>query len=580
MGDAAPERETFTIKEATIENLRHLKVIVIGAGFSGILAAIRIPEKLRNVELVVYEKNEKVGGVWWMNKYPGVACDIPSHSYQYSFAPNPNWSDVYAPGAEIQQYLEGVADKFGASRFIKTKHEVKKCVWDEEEKKWNVTVEDLATGDTIEDSANFLVTAKGLLSDISWPEIPGFNTFKGMVMHSGAWDESHDFSNQKVGIIGNGSSAIQIVPRLQKLEGVSLTCFGRSPTWISPLFGDMALTKAGMDPGETKFSKELRQKWSSHPDEYQAFRKLIESEGNAVHEATLRGTPMQQAGEEHFRQTMQARLALRPDLFTQIVPKFMPGCRRLTPGPGYLEALCQPNVEFVGSSRIIEVTPTGVTLADGREIALDALVCATGFRTSSPPPFPVVGRGSLSLAQRWQRRPETYLSVAVDGFPNMMLMFGPNSAIGSGSLTMILETQGAYIVNCIRKLQKEDYASIEVKPERVADFQEYCGKYFERTVYTDECESWYKTKGDKWISALWPGSTLQALEAFRAPRWEDFNFESVDNTCNLLRWLGNGWSTSQYEGDPSWYINPQFVDIPQEDKPEDKEIYKMRPYSY
>ncbi|KAL2165938.1 hypothetical protein VTG60DRAFT_3580 [Thermothelomyces hinnuleus] len=211
--------DEFTIKDVAVENMRRLRVIVVGAGFSGILAAIRIPERLRNVELVVYEKSERVGGVWyvfstqcvcvrliirltalcvcvcvcvcvcrWLNKYPGVACDIPSHSYQYSFAPNPNWSNLYAPGSEIQQYLEDVAERFGAMRFIKTRHQVEHCAWDDVSKKWNVRVTNLATGEVIEDSANVLVTARGQLNDMSWPDIPGLSTFQGKLMHSGDWD--------------------------------------------------------------------------------------------------------------------------------------------------------------------------------------------------------------------------------------------------------------------------------------------------------------------------------------------------------------------------------------------------------
>ncbi|KAJ2895665.1 hypothetical protein MKZ38_006271 [Zalerion maritima] len=579
MGDAASHeaKKPFTIKEETIENLRPMKVICIGAGFSGIFAAIR------------YALPVKPG---FFPPHGALSDRAPSaetvaHSYQYSFAPNPYWSDLYAPGAEIQKYLKGVAEKYGATRFIKTKHEVTK----------HVTVKNLATGETIEDKANVVIAARGLLNEISWPDIEGLRSFKGKIMHSGDWDESnpadrtttsrsHDFRNQRIGVIGNGSSAIQIIPKLQKIEGTHLTCFGRSPTWISGAFGDVAMAK-------------LQDEWSSSPGAYLAFRKVVEDEGASVHEATLLGSPMQKAGQEYFAAAMKTRLSRRPDLSASMIPKFAPGCRRLTPGPGYLEALCEPNVEFL-REKIAAVGPSGLGLGSGREVRLDALVCATGFKTSSPPPFPVVGRNSLSLSARWESRPDSYLSVAVDGFPNYFIMFGPNSAIGSGSLTMILESQGEYVVKCLRKLQKEDYSSMEVLPARVKDFQEYCGAYFSRTVYADECESWYKNKSGrteeerKWVSGVWPGSSLQAVEAFRSPRWEDYRYESLEEeeeeeeakkkngggTGNRMRWLGDGWTTAQKEGDKSFYINPEFVDMPVEGKPEEREEYKKRPWSY
>ena len=205
----------------------------------------------------------------------------------------------------------------------------------------------------------------------------------------------------------------------------------------------------------------------------------------------------------------------------------------------------------------------------------------SGFRTATAPPFRVVGRGGLTLAQRWSARPESYLSLAVDGFPNLLLQFGPNSAIGFGSLTKMLEAECDYVVKVLRKMQKEDYATVEPRPERVRDFTQFSDEYFRRTVHLEDCRSWYRGNGGKGpVVALWPGSTLHALEALRSPRWEDFVFESGDKSGNLLRWLGNGWSTTETEGDPSWYINPEEVDWPVEGKPEDAQRLKNRPWSY
>ncbi|EON97799.1 putative wd domain-containing protein [Phaeoacremonium minimum UCRPA7] len=440
-----------------------------------------IPEKIRNIDLVVYEKNEGIGGVWWLNKYPGLACDIPSHSYQYTFAPNPYWSSLYAPGREIQKYLQDVAEKYGATRFIKTQHKVEKCVWDADDKQWHITVQNTSTGETFEESANIVIAARGQLNEVNWPQLPGLDKFQGKLLHSAEWDESYDFRHKKVGVIGNGSSAIQIVPSLQKLEGISMTTFMRSPTWISAAFGDAAMVALGLDPNDIIFTKEKQEALARDPDAYFKMRKVIEDGGNLIHDSTIRGTKMQKAFTDEFRTSMREKLAKKPELLNSIVPDFAPGCRRLTPGKGYLEALTEDNVEVVNDP-IVEITESGVKLASGREIQLDAIACATGFKISAPPNFEVRGKNGQTLAERWTPHPESYLSIAVDGFPNYLMMFGPNSAIGFGSLTKILEQECDYVVKIIRKMQKEEYATIEPKSERVADFSQYIGEYFKNTV--------------------------------------------------------------------------------------------------
>jgi hypothetical protein len=291
---------------------------------------------------------------------------------------------------------------------------------------------------------------------------------------------------------------------------------------------------------------------------------------------------LQNGAVKAFTAMMKERLSKRPEIVDALTPSFAVGCRRLTPGPGYLEALVEDNVSFV-STPISSITSNGVTLADGKTVDLDVLVCATGFNTSSPPPFSIFGKNNKSLQERFTPYPDTYLTMTIDGFPNFFMLLGPNSAIGSGSLTMMIETEGDYIVKCIRKLQKEDYLSICPLPSRVADFTEFCGKYFENTVYMDECNSWYRARGDQGrsgrITGLWPGSTLHCLETLRSPRWEDFEFESKAE--NRLGWLGNGWSTTQLgEGDPAWYLEKRMMSVPVLGRPEDDEEFKLRPFSH
>lgn len=331
-------------------------------------------------------------------------------------------------------------------------------------------------------------------------------------------------------------------------------------------------------------SEEQQRELASNPDKLLAFRKTLERYGNLAHGVSIRGSDLQRMAVSMSSDTMRQRLLSKPHIADFLIPSFAVGCRRATPGPGYLEALNGPKVDFVTDS-IKEVNPKGILLDTGRQIDLDCIVCATGFDTSGVPQFPVRGLNGLSLSQRFEPNAEAYLSLAVDGFPNLFFMLGPNAGVGSGALTPIIEAEGDYIIKCVRKLQKEDYSTMMMKKERVSDWVEYCQTYFQNTVYTDQCKSWYKGSGGlgDHIIGLWPGSTLHALEVLRAPRWEDFDWESSAGSKNKLRWLGNGWSSTQIEssgGDPAWYIDPVFQDEPQPGCPEEDVTNRMRPFSH
>ncbi|KAM0525911.1 hypothetical protein ACHAPS_004482 [Verticillium nonalfalfae] len=445
---------------------------------------------------------------------------------------------------------------------------------------WQVKVQDLKSGLVFEETADLVISAKGGLNQIKWPRIKGIEDYQGKLMHSAAWDESVDLRNKRVGVIGNGSSAIQIVPAIQKLDGIKVWNFARSPTWVSTSFGDLAMTKMGMDPKINIFPEEHRKRVTDDPELFYKLRKTLEEEASKKYRFALRGSEEQAIALEKFTNHMKEQLKSRPDIYEAIIPTFAPGCRRLTPGPGYLEALQEQNVTF-SNTPIQQLTSTGLKLQTGEQVDLDAIVCATGFDVQAAPSFSVTGRNGVTLQERWSPHPETYLAIAVDGFPNFFLIGGPNSGLGSGSLLAVLEAQADYAIKMIRKLQKEDYATCEIRPELVADFSRYIDEYFKQTVYTEDCSSWYRSydKGDR-IVGLWPGSSLHCLEALRAPRWEDFVFESVEPRGNLLRWLGSGTSLTLSDGDPAWYIDPRYVDVPEEGRPEEAQVYHQRPFSH
>lgn len=391
------------------------------------------------------------------------------------------------------------------------------------------------------------------------------------------------------------------MPTLQKVPGTTLSCFVRSKTWISRPFGGAAIEELGLE--DTKcglhglafgtstdlttvpVTTEQKERFASDHFYYQQFRSTVERDANSVHAMTLKGSSMQSDARDDLTALMKQRLAKKPEIWQSILPAFSVGCRRLTPGPGYLEALVQDNVDFIDTP-IRMISPSGVELKNGKTIELDVLICATGFNASAPPPFPVTGLGGQLLSDKFHPYPETYLSLATDGFPNLFMMLGPNSAIGSGSLTMMIEMEGDYIVKCIRKMQKEDIATMAVKPARVQDFSQLIDTYFQKSVYTDQCNSWYRNggRGDR-ITGLWPGSALHAMETFRSPRWEDFEYtyqgEEEGTEQNRLRWLGSGWSDSQLNnGDLAYYLRPEYMDIPASPYPETSPFFQTRPFSY
>ncbi|KAF3055305.1 putative sterigmatocystin biosynthesis monooxygenase stcW [Trichoderma lentiforme] len=578
-----PKSQVSTAYPRVVENFRPMSVIIIGAGFSGIYCGVRIPERLRNVKLTIYEKNSRIGGTWHENRYPGCACDIPAHSYQYTFAPNPNWSRFYAPAAEICKYLESVAERYSVNRFIKTLHKVTNAKWKEDISKWEVTVKNLKTGETIVDIVDVVISARGMLNEPAWPDIPGVSKMKIPVLHSAVWDDSITFEGKKIGIIGGGSSAIQIIPALQRVCGTHLSCFIRSTTWISRPFGDSVLKTLGL--GSTDFSPELKAKFTNDPQYYLNFRTIIERDGNSAHSLTFKDSETQSLAREDFTALMKEKLAKKPYILEALMPSFSVGCRRLTPGPGYLEALGEDNVDFINTP-ISKATDTSLVLQNGEIKELDVLVCATGFQTSAPPPFSVIGKHGQTMKKKFEPYPETYLSLATDGFPNYFMMLGPNAAIGTGPLTTMIEKTGDYIIKCIRKLQKENLSSMEPKSARVKDFSEVIDRYFKDTVYVDKCSSWYKSKGGKGdrIVGIWPGSALHALETLRSPRWEDFNYVYNEETqTNRLSWLGDGWSAPQVnpeDGELAHFIQPAFVDLPASPYPEETVEYKQLPFSH
>lgn len=316
----------------------------------------------------------------------------------------------------------------------------------------------------------------------------------------------------------------------------------------------------------------------SQPEKYHEFRKLVEMELNAVHGFSLKGSQLSDMARQSFTDLMKSRLTKKPELPDLLLPEFAPGCRRLTPGPGFLEALCEDNVN-VHFASVKSIIPTGMILSNGEELKCDVIVCATGFNPMAAPPFPVIGLDGKSLRERFEPFPEAYMSLATDGFPNFFSVIGPNSGVGSGSLTKIMEAITEYIIKCFRKLQKEDIKAMHISPRRVQNWNGYARAYFDKTVFMDHCQTLYR-KNDR-IIGLWLGGTLHAIEVLRSPRWEDFEYVYDDTNANRLGWAGNGWTELQLSGgDISYYIEPEYVDQPAAPYPEKTRKWQTVPFGY
>ncbi|KAL2794663.1 hypothetical protein BJX66DRAFT_351131 [Aspergillus keveii] len=527
------EEETYRystphISERAVHQARPLKVIYIGAGISGILAAIKFRQAVPDLDLTIYEKNPELGGTWFENRYPGCACDVPSHNYQLSFESWTGWSEFFSGAPEILAYWKRVATKYDIA---------------DERAPGNPRV--------FEDCADVLMTGTGLLNEWKWPDIPGLGSFAGEVLHSACWDEGFDAEGKRVAVIGAGSSGIQIVPALlDKVRGMDH--YIRGKTWISNQHGGdrLSLRTEGRG-GNFAYTEEEKRAFREDPAAYLQYRKSLELEMQTLYANSQRGSALQASARAQYRADMERRLHARPELLEHLLPDFPPLCKRLTPGPGYLEALTCPKVNVV-TERITRIDETGIVTSDGTHRAVDAIVCATGFTIGGG--FPIIGRNGVNLRDKYAQRPESYLGLATPGFPNFFQSLGPNSFQGAGNLLIMLEQIHSYLAEVVSRMAYENVGIVEPKQAPVERFTRYCEEYFQRTIYSAECASWYKTYppgtpvADRRVgkvTTLWLGSSLHCLKALKRVRWEDYEVQPYDG--NEFGWFGNGWTVAERE---------------------------------
>ncbi|KAM6536122.1 hypothetical protein FALCPG4_005640 [Fusarium falciforme] len=399
------------ITEDVIYKRRNLRVVATGAGAAGLQVAYKFRKLLQDIDLVIYEKNDDVGGTWLENKYPGCACDIPSHTYQFYWNRNPDWSSFYSPAPEILKYLQDTAEKFNLNKYISFRHRVLDTKWDEVKGKWICQIQ-RPDGTTFIDEADILLATGGGLNKWRFPDIPGRDLFKGAMMHTAAWNTEVDLRDKVVAVIGSGSSAIQVVPGIQP-DVKKLLNFVRSPVWLTPGF---SAKNAGPEGSNFKYTEEQKEKFRNDPKAYEDYIRKIEEDLGSRFPMQHETSDISKEAKINMKAYMRAKIG-NDDIADYLTPEFGLGCRRLSPGNEYMEAFTKGNVQLVKSS-VTGFTKNGLLDDQGNEHKVDVIICATGFDTTFTPSFGVTGRDGIDMKAFYGDFPRSYLAVMTPHFPN------------------------------------------------------------------------------------------------------------------------------------------------------------------
>ena len=442
-------------------------IAVVGGGFGGVGAAVML-KRAGHHDVTVFERGERVGGVWHHNTYPGAACDVPSHLYEFSFAPNPDWSRRYAPQAEIQTYLEDLARREGVFDRIRTGVEVESATWDGS--RW---VLQTSAG---EHTADVLLTACGQLSVPKIPAIPGLDAFAGPAFHTARWDHDVDVHGKRVAVIGAGCSAIQVVPAIQPTVA-QVDVYQRSPGWTIPKM-------------DFPYKERTKRLFARFPVLQKLDRQLVFWFMDVGALAMTRWrwllAPFRAAGRWQINRAIKD-----PELRAKVTPKDEIGCKRIMLTDEWYPTLTKPNVGVI-TDRIATVTAGGIATADGTERPYDVIVLATGFATHGfVTPMEITGEDGRSLADEWAQRPKAYLGLSVPRFPNMFLLYGPNTNGGTGSVIYTIEAGVTHVIRALEALDRADARRIEVRAEAAERFDREVQQALAGTVWHSGCTNWY-----------------------------------------------------------------------------------------
>ena len=464
----------------------HVRIAIVGTGFAGLGLAIRLKEA--GIEdFVLIERADDVGGTWQANTYPGCQCDVPSHLYSFSFAPNPGWTRTYSRQREIWDYLRDLAQRHDLHPHIHFGHDLTGATWDEEHGHWLVETSRGAW------TAQLVVDATGPLSQPQVPRIPGLRRFEGKLFHSAHWDHDHDLTGERVAVIGTGASAIQFVPRIAGEVG-QMHVFQRTAPWILP-HTDRPTTRA-----ERRLYKAL-------PLAQKAVRAAV----YWSRESFVLGFAKDQRlmkGAEKIALAHLRRQVRDPALRAKLTPQFRLGCKRVLLSNDWYPALTRPNVELV-TEGVKAIRGRSIVLRDGTEREVDTIILGTGFHVTDPPTAQLVrGRDGRTLAERMGDGVQAYLGVTMTGLPNYFKLIGPNTGLGHNSMVFMIESHVRYVMDALRIMDEQQIATFEVRPEAIDAYNAEIQSRMAGTVWSSGCASWYLDAEGR-NTTLWPDYTFR-----------------------------------------------------------------------
>ncbi len=478
-----------------------LCVLIIGAGFAGVGLAIQL-KKQGIDDFLILEKASSVGGTWRDNHYPGAACDVPSHLYSFSFEPKTDWTRKFAPQAEIFAYIQQCVDKHQLASKIRCNSEVASAEFEQASGLWQVIDKD---GKHYQ--AHALVSACGQLNQPAYPKIPGLESFVGEAFHSARWNHAYDLTGKRVAVIGTGASAIQFVPEIvSKVQ--HLTLFQRSAAYV--------ISKPDRPYKRWELALLRRWPWLQQLDRG---LKYVQHEVRAL--AFIHFPALMKLFQLSFQRHLAAAIS-DPERRLQLQPDYPLGCKRILISNNYFPALAQANVTIVNQA-IQAITPHAVVTADGREHPVDALIYGTGFAaTDFLAPMQIKGLNGIDLNQAWRDGAEAYKGISVSGFPNLFLLYGPNTNLGHNSILYMLESQFAYVLKCLQALQQQRLRTMDVKPQVQQRFNQHLQQAIRHSIWDQGCTSWYKNAVGK-NTNNWPGFTFTYRQQTRRLELADYD---------------------------------------------------------
>ncbi|HEX7609338.1 MAG TPA: NAD(P)/FAD-dependent oxidoreductase [Solirubrobacteraceae bacterium] len=501
-----------TAENAASSSGRSLDVIIVGAGFGGIAAAVEL-RKHGFANIRILEKAPELGGTWFYNSYPGAACDVPSHLYSFSFAQRRDWSRLCSPQAEIHAYLREVVREQGLDELIETGVEIASCAWDEERCRWTL---EAADGSTYE--ADAVILATGQLHQPARPRIAGAETFAGHSFHSAEWDHDYPLEGKRVAVVGTGASAVQFVPEIAP-RVKRLSVFQRTGNWFLPR-------------RNRRYPAVVRAAIRLVPGLQEARRKFVFEYGESLTMAIRHPRTVGRLGAARSAAFMRWQLK-DPEVRRRAWPDYTFGCKRVIFSSYFLPALQRVNVDLC-TEPIARVEPEAIVTADGARHEVDCIIWATGFRTNDFMfPMEITGTGGSSLRERWADGAHAHLGISVPGFPNMFVLYGPNTNTSGGSIIVYLEAQCAYVRQALTQLRDRDAGAIEVRAEVEAASDRALQARFAGTAWT-QCDSWYRDEHGR-IVANWPGYMREYLQQTAALDSSEYAFLPLPDRARLTR---------------------------------------------